>query len=249
MKQTVVMPCHKRIEMLALSLESLERTNEELDVRIFLDTATPERLDEVEYVRDTFYPEALIFHARPHIQAPSGMYNILNALKQGLKWGGELIYIVEEDVVVRPDFFQWHQQAQKQGNFLATCGRRIPNLPNYNQYTNPGSCFSKDKLELVCSYITDDLFKAPREHMDRVFGKHDEVSDLDDGLVRRIGITHNLSVLYPDVPKCSHIGFVAYNRYFGWVNEGDIKTRIENLRKMLPTVDRKNKYTSDFEPI
>jgi hypothetical protein len=247
-KQIVVMPTLKRLEMLALALERLARTNEsDLDVRIFADTDA--NLEELDYVRDNYYPDAMIFHAGPHVDVPSGMWNILNALKQGYETAADLIYIVEEDVLVKPDFFKWHQSAQEPG-ILATCGRRMQGaLASYSQYTNPGSCFSLDKLRLVVKHITKDLFNNRRAYMDGVFGRMDEVSDLDDGLIRRIARFYGLPVKYPDIPKCSHIGFTAYNRYFGWTNnEGDIKYRIEKLRMMLPTVDMKSRYTHDFEP-
>lgn len=248
MKHTVVMPTFKRPEMLALALEALDRTNADCDVRIFLDHTTPERVSEVEYVRDLYYPDALIFHAKPHIVVPAGMWNILNALKQGYKTGADYVYLVEEDVVVKPGFFQWHQEAQASGDYLATCGRRIPYLPEYNQYTNPGSCFRRDKLELVVKHITDELFANRRAYYEKHFGMMDEVSDLDDGLVRRIAKFYGLKVKYPDMPTCAHKGFQAYNHYYDWTNHGDIVQRIENLRKMLPTVSRENRFTKDFEP-
>jgi hypothetical protein len=247
MKQVVVMPTAKRPEMLALALESLEKTQERnLDVRIFLDYGYS--LDDVEYVRDEYYPEAEIFQANPHVEVPSGMFNILHALKQGYETGADLIYIVEEDVLVRPDFFRWHQEAQEP-KLLATCGRRIPRHMTYDQYTNPGSCFNRDKLRLVVKHIHDDMFLSRRAYMDRTFGRMEEVSDLDDGLVRRIAKFYGLSVKYPEAPKCSHIGFMAYNRYQGWVNTGTIQERIQRLREMLPKVDPKGRYTGDFEPL
>jgi hypothetical protein len=233
--------------MLALALESLSRTNEpNLDVRIFLDNIG--NLEDTAYVRDTYYPEAEIFQAHAHVQTPSGMWNILNALKQGYETGADLVYIVEEDVCVRPEFFLWHQNQEP--GYLASCGRKIPRLQNYDQYTNSGSCFPQDKLRLVVQHIKNDLFNAPRAYMDRTFGKMDEVSTLDDGLVRRIAKFYGLSVKYPETPVCSHIGFMAYNRYQGWVNkEGTIQERIQRLREMLPQVDPKGRYTGDFEPL
>lgn len=246
---TVVMPTLNRPEMLALALEHLDRTNQDIDVRIFLDHTSQERLDEVEYVRDTYYPNALIFHADPHIQTPSGMWNILNALLQGYNTGAEYIYIVEEDVCVYPDFFKWHEQAQKDNMWFATCGRVMRNYPNYRYYTNPGSCFERSMLELVIPHINYDMFSTGREYMDRVFGPMDESSDLDDGLIRRVARQHGLQVKYPDTPKCSHIGFRGYNKLDIFQNPGDLKTRIEGLRKMLPNIDPNGRYSRDFEPI
>ena len=236
--------------MLALALEAIRRTPQAtlLDVRIFLDNTTQERLGEVEYVRDTYFPEALVFHANPHIDVPSGMWNILNSLKKGYETGAEYVFLIEEDVVVREDFFDWHFMANPQAS-LASCGRRIPRLPGYNQYTNPGSCFHRSSLAHIVPHINAEMFKDRRAYFEKQWGAMDEASDLDDGLIRRFAKFHGLSVIYPETPKCSHIGFMAYNRYMGWTNEGTIQERIVNLRKMLLTVDPNGRYTRDFEPI
>jgi len=248
LSECVVMPCYKRIEMLALALEHLDRTNRKnLDIRIFVDTTTEERIDEVEYVRNVYYPDAIIFHAKPHPNVPSGMWNILNALKQGYETGASRVYLVEEDTCVHRDYFTWHDEAQVSGDFLATCGRY--HRPGYEKYTNPGSCFKREMLAKVVEHIVPDLFVDRRAYMDHQFGKMDELSDLDDGLIRRIAKFHGLKVKYPDMPKCSHIGFMAYNHYRGWENTGNIRERIVNLRKMLNEVDPKNRYTKDFEPL
>lgn len=248
---TVVMPTSQRPEMLALSLEQLRQIpqrNLNLDVRIFLDFSSEERVREVEYVRDTYFPEALIFHAKPHIEVPSGMWNILNSLKQGYQTGAEYVYLVEEDVLVRPDFFDWHR-SENHGEIISTCGRRMRHLPEYSQYTNPGSCFRRDKLGLIVPHINDEMFSDRRKYFDKHFGPMDEISDLDDGLIRRIAKYYGLPVKYPDTPKCSHIGFRAYNHYMNWTNTGTIEQRIQGLRKILKTVDLNNRYTADFEPI
>src|SRR4029077_13818972 len=132
---------------------------------------------------------------------------------------------------------------------LASCGRRMLHMPGYNEYTNPGSCFHHGALGLLVPHINDEMFADRRKYFEKHFGQMDEVSDLDDGLIRRFAKFHKLSVTYPPTPMCSHIGFRAYNHYRNWVNEGTIQERILNLRKMLPTIDRTNKFTGDFEPL
>jgi hypothetical protein len=243
------MPTMHRPEMLALSLEKLSRAdNCPDDIRIFVDHTTDERLAEVDFVRDNYFPEATIFHAQPHQEVPSGMWNILHSLRQGYVSAADRIFLIEEDILVGKDFFNWHNRAQKSGAYLATCGRRMKYLPDYNQYTNPGSCFSRDMLAQVVEHINPDLFADRRKYMDQSFGTMNEISDLDDGLIRRIAKFNGLKVLYPEIPQCAHIGFRAYNHYMGWVNEGDIEQRISKLRRMLAQIDPNDRYTRDYEP-
>lgn len=246
MKTVIVMPTCKRPEMLALALEAISRTTlTPDDIRIFADTNS--NISEVEYVRDNFVPHALMFHAKQHADVPSGMWNILSSIKQGYETGADRVFLIEEDIIVGRDFFSWHL-SQNAGHF-ALCGRRMLHLPNYGEYTNPGSSFPRWALKHIVPHINDRMFADRRAYFDRHFGKMDEVSDLDDGMIRRIMRVSGFTPKYPDMPKCAHIGFRGYNHYMNWVNEGNIEERIEGLRKMLPTIDRSCKFTGDFEPL
>src|SRR5882762_2166027 len=67
----VCIPTFRRTEMLALCLERISAAKDAPDdIRIFLDHSFPERLVEVEFVRDLYCPRAQIFHAKPHILCP-----------------------------------------------------------------------------------------------------------------------------------------------------------------------------------
>jgi len=249
-KTVVVMPTLKRPEFLALALLNLSQNpnSQQLDVRIFLDyTKDAQRIDEVAYVRDTYFPTADIFFANPHVDAPSGCWNILNALKQGYETGADLIFLVEEDVMVRPWFIGWHTLAHQQGDYFATCGRlRKEHSSAY--YTNPGSCIRRDKLSLVIPHICDAYFADRRYYLDSVFGSMDEASDLDDGLIRRVIRQQNAQVLYPDEPSCSHAGFHFFGRFQEFKTEGTIQERICQLKELFLRIKPTDRYTKDFEP-
>lgn len=255
MNSVVVMPTAKRPEMLALALERLSRAvDAPTDVRLFLDVSQDEkikkiRIEETEYVRDAFYPTASITHVRPHFVVPSGMYCILMALKNGYESGKDFCFLIEEDIFIRPkEFFSWHYQAQVSGDYLATCGRKLPRLPSYDKYQNPGSCFRHEKLGLIVPHINDELFRDRSLYYRKHFVNAPELSDLDDGLIRRVAKTGGHKVLYPETAMCSHLGFLAYNRYDGYLNLGTIEQRIAGLRKLLPKVNPEARYTKDFEP-
>lgn len=235
--------------MLALSLEKLERiVPDNVDVQIYLDTCGEERLDEVEYVRDTYLPEASIFRSGSHPYAPSGCWNILNALKQGYQTGARFVFLVEEDVMVRPDFFDWHFNIHEYCArlYFASCGRRRPEYPS-DHYTNPGACFPREKLSLVVPHICDEFFADRTGYMNDRFGEMNEASDLDDGLIRRVIRSVHGVIRYPEKPVVAHQGFSSYNRFAEYRTEGTIEERIRQLRLMLPTLKSTNRYTRDFE--
>jgi len=247
MASVVVMPVCHRPELLALALEKLDqaRKPENLDVRIYADTSAD--LESIECVRDVYYPEALIFQANPHIQAPSGCWNILNAIKSGYRTGADYIFLIEEDVLIKPDFFTFHLS---QTDCLASCGRkdRRHYLLYPDLYTNPGSCLHRELVEQLIPHICDDYFTRLREYMDEHFGSWDTQSHLDDGLIRRVIRQMGGRAVYPDIPVCAHQGFRAYNKLDIYMNyEISIEEKIKRLREMLRTVKPTDRYTGDFD--
>ena len=248
-KSMIVMPTLRRPEMLALSLERIAQAdNRPDDIRIFVDHTTNEVLDEMDYVRDRYYPTAQIFHAGEHTYAPSGCYNILHALKDGYETGAEFVFMIEEDCMVFPDFFKWAYQAQNDNpDCFATCGRLRPEYRN-DFYTNPGACFRHDALGFVTPHITNEFFNDRRGYMDATFGEFPEESDLDDGLIRRVIRQQDSRVVYPDTPKVAHQGFHFYNKLAQYKVEGSIAERIAGFRDLSAQVSPSERYARDFEP-
>jgi hypothetical protein len=249
MTAVVVMPTAVRTEFLALSLEALDRAGCPYPVQIYSDHVTAAKLDEVEYVRDTYYPTADILYAAPHTPAPSGCWNILHAIKGGYEGGFERVFLVEEDVIVRRNYFEWHDNRMMTGEYVATCGRKdrrfYPLYPDV--YTNPGSCLRRDLLDRLVPHINDRYFLGLGAYLDEQFGRWDEMSQLDDGLIRRVIREMGGKVKYPSEPTCAHQGFHYYNRLHPFINEGTIQERVHNLRVMLKKVSPTNPYSLDFE--
>ncbi len=233
--------------MLALTLQRLERASTlgNLDVRIFADTDS--NLEEIEWVRDEYFPDAFIFHAKSHILAPSGCWNILNSIKQGYEAGAENVFLIEEDVMVYPGFFEWHLA---QTDCLASCGRKDPRFyPKHpNVYTNPGACLRRPLLQQLIPHVNLDYFTRLREYLDEHFGLWDEITHLDDGLIRRVVRQMGGRAVYPDTPVCAHQGFRAYNNLDIYMNkEGRIQERIAGLRKIISSIRPGDRYVPDFE--
>lgn len=248
MKQIVVMPTLKRPEMLALSLEKLAACNEpDLDVRIFLDCTSQHRLDEVQYVRDEYYPEAEVYHANNHILVPSGCWNILHSLKAGWESGADLVYLLEEDCMPRLNFFERHREMQESGDYFVTSGRMIPKL-GVNYFTNPGSCYRREKLAMVVPHITDKFFSMRQSYLDNMFGVMEDAGNLDDGLIRRVMLSTGGKALCADPRIVAHQGFHYFNKIEKYSTSGMIKDRIVQLRAIIASIDPSNRYTRDFEP-
>lgn len=240
--------------MLALCLESLSLTRQDfdLDVRIFLDHSNDPklnaaRLTDTECVRDIYFPAASIFHANNHVIAPSGSYNILHSLLAGYNTGADFIALVEEDVLVSSDFFIRHLDLQASGDYFVTSGRKLSQFDD-TFFSNPGSCYRREKLALVIPHINEHYFADQKSYLDLHFPKMDDAGILDDGLVRRV-MRSTGGKARCAVPRiCSHVGFHFYNRMPGYCVEGTLAEKIEQLRILLTKVKPTDRYAADFEP-
>ena len=245
----VVIPACKRPEFLALTLEKLSRTPEieSVDVRIFLDSGSEERLKEVEYVRDTYLPVAELFRAHTHVIAPSGTWNILGSLKAGYETGADFIYLVEEDIMCYPNFFQKHREMQASGDYFVTSGRRYGHMP-IDFYSNPGTCYRREKLAHVVPHICKEYFADLPGYLNRHFPNMDESGTLDDGLIRRVMRSLNGKAICADPPCAVHQGFHYYGKLDPWIVKGTIQEKIEQLRKIIAGMNPADRYSRDFEP-
>lgn len=251
-KLVVVMPTYHRTEMLALALEKIQSTtqaaNNELDTRIFLDhTILQSKINDVEYVRDTYFPTAEIFHANNHPLVPSGSWNILHSLKAGYETGSDFVFLIEEDIFVTPDFFDRHLEMQASGDYFVTSGRKLKIRDEF-YYSNPGSCYRRDKLGLVVGHICPQYFADQKGYLERHFPMMDDAGILDDGLVRRVMQSVGGKALCAVPPIAFHQGFHMYGRNPQYRVEGSIEERVAGLRLLLSTVNPDDRYTGDFEP-
>ncbi len=250
-RSVVCIPTLKRTEFLALTLERLSQTREaeHLDVRIFVDWGINGRYEDVAYVRDTYLPTADIYQANPHVSVLSGTWNILMALKDGYESGADYIFLVEEDVMVRPNFFQWHWATQASDDYFVTCGRRHFRMP-VDFYSNPGTCYRREKLAMVIPHINDEYFAGTDKYVDKHWPQfRGQDGSLDDGMIRKILKSVNGKAMCAVPPVAHHQGFRFYNRMDGFVNHGKtIQEKIESLREIVSRIDPTFRYTQDFEP-
>jgi hypothetical protein len=246
MRDIVAIPTCYRTELLALCLLRLSGAEGCPEVHIYADTAS--KIDEVEYVRDEYFPTATIFHAKPHIQAPSGCWNILNSIKSAASFADD-VYLIEDDVMVFPDFFRWHRSRLE----AASCGRRMLTRPDFSYYTNPGSLLRRALLDALIPHINDTYFQDTVAYCEK-FPTADWSSTLDDGLIRRVIKEAGLSWHIPDKAVCAHQGFRNYSKLDIFMNEGaDVEERIGRFLELCELIPnspdpRVQRYAADFEP-
>jgi hypothetical protein len=250
----VAVPTFRRTEMLALCLERISAAEEsqDLDIRIFLDHSFPERLAETEHVRDEYCPNANIFHANPHILCPSGTWNILNSLRLSWETKAPLIFFIEEDVMIKPEFFKKHIEMQNSDDLFVSCGRKLSYFDD-TFYSNPGTCYKAEKLALVIPHINDHYFSNQKAYIDHNFPPSPESGILDDGLIRHVMLAAGGKAKCAVPRIASHCGWHYYQKMPLYKNEGSLPDRIKWMRNFLSDIPARKRedprYINDLEEL
>jgi hypothetical protein len=96
--------------------------------------------------------------------------------------------------------------------------------------------------------MNDEYYSQPREYLLKHFEPWEEMSILDDGLIRRVVRKIGGQVKYPAVPVCAHQGWKFYNNLDIYMNRGSIQERIAWLREAVARIKPTDRYAKDFEP-
>ena len=259
-QSVVVMPVAERPEFCALALECLAKAHYSVPILVFVDSVSQKLKDEFSYVFAHHAPPQTTIHwQEPHVPCTSGCYNILDSIKRGRETGAEYVMLVEEDVLVRPNIFEYHWGVfAANPTLVVSCGRKY--MPFWDRcpgmYTNPGSCLTGKLVDAIIPHINPDFFANTGGYMEEVIGHVEGIHGLDDGLIRRVMWKNGWAAKHQEEPGCSHVGFMAYeNRYdFCRVDHSaHISDRIANLRNLFLTLDPINgphaRYIKDLEPL
>lgn len=250
----IVMPTFARPEILAHALMHLARAKNLPEVYVYLDhivdiPAATKRIDEVNWIIQTYLPRAE-FHYRPfHMNCTSGTWNILKSMEDGYNTGADYVFMIEEDVMMRPDFMARHEALRASGDYKATCGRRLQRFfARYGDlYTNPGSCLSRELLAALVPHINDKYFAATGPYIRETFGHEPYNSSLDDGLIRMVMLEKGWKCGYPDEPIAAHQGFDWYDEIDIYSNRGTLQEKIAGFGRITASIKPGDRYAKDFE--
>jgi hypothetical protein len=167
-------------------------------------------------------------------------YNVLEAYKEALASEARYVYLVEDDVIVHPDFFKWHEAAQTEGCFCSVGGNCDRNIHPY--FASLGVCWSRQNLATVVEHAYPMYYERLLPYVMRTFPQSKMGCHMieQDGLVSRIIERDNHKVLWADPAVCSHVGLWGYHRSIGpeamiaaGLGNVSLEQKIANLRVAL----------------
>ena len=79
----------------------------------------------------------------------------------------EHVFLMEDDVVIRPEFFGWHRL--KQAERPIGCSIGVMKERQHGPYASLGVCFRREVLQLIVPHCKTGYFQNPRAYIRKVF--------------------------------------------------------------------------------
>lgn len=177
-----------------------------------------------------------------HHQFHGNSYNVLSGVKDCLKLDGDLIHVVEDDIMVSLGYFAYHEaahQAAPEAFAVSACrNQNLQGEPPAAAYRHPsyqslGVSFRPDIAQRAVAHEKPLYYGDMVNYCRRLFPSsqippgHAE----QDGLFNRIREQGRGETVYPAQPRAFHAGFYGYNRS-GRKLAGSIERRSEKILSM-----------------
>jgi hypothetical protein len=226
----VLIPAFDRPEMVWLCLDYLAECPEvrDVEIRVCIDGRRGSApIEEYCAVLSRFPALAVGLWRTPVHTYRGNSYNVLTAYADAYYDGFDWVYLIEDDVLVRPEFFTWHQHAHACGMPAASIG---VSDPGHGAFASLGVCLPRATVGLVLPHVTSDYFASMRDYC----RWHFPPSPFDceqDGLWARLLAGRRVAWAHP--PVASHVGWYGYHRVAQRRPEGTLQQRYDDVRAVL----------------
>ena len=134
MKDIAIIPTYDRPEYLALCLTKLSKARgiDEKEIWICVDHHSNVKEDQeilrqtvrvvLDFMKILSGPTIRMIHRKAHATYGNS-FNVLEAFREAYATDARYVYLLEDDVLVMPDYFEWHEEAQKWHPFVSCAGR------------------------------------------------------------------------------------------------------------------------------
>ena len=257
MKDVVLIPIYYRPEYLQLCLEHLIEAEGVNDKQVWLmqdHHPDDEHAHKIEagWTQEVIsaWKGALDLHyfLSPVHSTCGNSLNTLEAYKRAYASGAQRVYLVEDDVFVTPDFFEWHENAQNKGDFFCTVGNNCfwHNREKISPVKDPaafytaswygsyGVCWKRENMPVFLRHANNTYYTNMPGYIQAQFPNTPLGSTWteQDGLIERLIILSGKKAAFPFVSRAYHQGFYGYHRD-GQRPNGFLQQKIESLRAMI----------------
>lgn len=251
MKPVCLIPTWRRPEFLWHCLKNIQRAHgaERYTYLFRVDTGHD---PDVLKVIDAFpLGKVVSMTKRTPYQLAKQSYSLLTGYQQAAQMTDSLVVMVEEDVMVRQDFFEFHEQMHAAHSDLF-CSIAVAN-PNRRMtdegqedayylsggdYCSIGVAFKPEVLrQVVLPHATSSYYSQPIAHCLKAFpgSPFGQAFAEQDGLIRRIQwktqFGDHMPIAWPWKARAYHAGFYGKNRGSG--PRGTLSERIATVAEVI----------------
>lgn len=238
MQDIVIVPTYDRPEMLWLCLDHLAASPDIYDgvqiwvvVDAHLGQNTHTSKEDIQAVIEKFPRLSLRIGYRPPHQFHGNSFNVLMAYRDAFNTKARYVYLVEDDVMVHPLFFAWHQRQHEKeiGASIA-----VVKEPFHSHYASWGVCFRRETLQLIVPHCQMAYFQNMSRYCRTRFPPS-KIHCEQDGLFCRVLAHHK--VVYATTPMAQHVGWYGYHRPKGVRPQGTLEERYQQVKQALVSVE------------
>jgi len=196
MKDLVLIPTYYRAEYLQLCLEHIAsaRGERDLEVQVWHDRRPGDRdVEESSRVAGQFTEKGLpngvkFIWQRQHCFT-GNIYNFLQAYRAAYEINYRYVYLIEDDVMVSADFFDWHEAVQARRDYFCSVGwhdirnpkikqqvkdgkyaqNPLANVESAVDFSSIGVCWKRENLAAIVRHATNLHYNNPVEYLTRTF--------------------------------------------------------------------------------
>lgn len=242
MRELVLVTTYKRKFLLFSCLERIRTFGGDIPIMVFSDRWSDEGADAAQ-----------MFDAQwvtmPKHEFYGNSYNTMEAYRYAFHEGADRVYLIEDDVMIHPDFFPWHRRMHEEyPDIFAAMGWVFNQYAPIDEgemfqpwYYSIGVSFSRDKLALIAEHASPLYYADMQGYVRKNFplspynGPFNIVHVEQDGLIQRIIEKDKSQTVSCGIAKCSHIGMGGYNR--GWPNYDKFFAGIDHYEDAARKID------------
>ena len=249
-RDVVLIPCWRRPEFLWHCLRNLSLSEGIAGLQVIIRPDTgydPENLEVAREFSDRLPHLQIAFPVPCPYRRAKQSANVLLGYLHAAASARQLVYLVEEDIMVARDFFTWHQAVHAAaGNLFCSIAVKNPNRKHelsgnpegyylsHGDYCSYGVCFDRNVLlQQVAPHVNLPYMRNPKRYLRTRFpASRISLGFVEqDGLLRRIQEQLNQSIAYPCLPRAFDAGFYGYNRPGGVA--GSLASRVQQLDAII----------------
>lgn len=256
-REAVFVPTYKRSAFLYCCLEAIRAAEPTIEIYV-----APDRgLDESE-VCASFDAQQLETHDHPY---HGNSYNMLEGLKTLYALGYDRVFVVEDDCIIDPTFFDWARNAldnPKPWNpdpFAASGWEFSPDAPKEDGpdvicdwYLSVCSAIPRKSLEKIIEHAKPEYYRDMKGYQAANFDKirflQGGIHYEQDGLILGIACQNGQRITWPRRPRAQHIGWHGYHMLHGKVPQGDLSKQVAVVKMAIANPDIMRNLMNGGEP-